>query len=152
MLTSVSQHRSTRWSSCRSRSLRATTSPLLTCELYCQRCDDNLILTHRYSIQLVDTISPSNCAGAPQRVDGTQPAPDGLALEPFHSPDQIFAWLADASQGEFDKNLKVWLLVSRTVAAVNNVNPAVPGPDTQPVPTTAHGVSVTAVIAADTAP
>ncbi|KAH9848090.1 heme peroxidase [Lenzites betulinus] len=30
------------------------------------------------------------------------PAPDGLVPEPFHTPDQIFDRLADASQGEFD--------------------------------------------------
>ncbi|OJT14528.1 Ligninase C [Trametes pubescens] len=84
-------------------------------------------------IQFAGAIGASNCAGAPQlaafvgRVDATQPAPDGLVPEPFHTPDQIFARLADASQGEFDEILTVWLLVAHTVAAANDVDPTVPG-------------------------
>ncbi|KAI9062854.1 class II peroxidase [Trametes sanguinea] len=84
-------------------------------------------------IQFAGAIGASNCAGAPQlaafvgRVDATQPAPDGLVPEPFHTPDQIFSRLADASQGEFDEILTVWLLVAHTVAAANDVDPTVPG-------------------------
>ncbi|CDO72539.1 Class II peroxidase [Trametes cinnabarina] len=84
-------------------------------------------------IQFAGAIGASNCAGAPQlaafvgRVDATKPAPDGLVPEPFHTPDQIFARLADASQGEFDEILTVWLLVAHTVAAANDVDPTVPG-------------------------
>ncbi|KAJ3003227.1 hypothetical protein NUW54_g5411 [Trametes sanguinea] len=80
-------------------------------------------------IQFAGAIGASNCAGAPQlaafvgRVDATQPAPDGLVPEPFHTPDQIFSRLADASQGEFDEILTVWLLVAHTVAAANDVDP-----------------------------
>nr|WCB70303.1 lignin peroxidase LiP9 [Trametes hirsuta] len=84
-------------------------------------------------IQFAGAIGASNCAGAPQlaafvgRKDATQPAPDGLVPEPFHTPDQIFSRLADASQGEFDEILTVWLLVAHTVAAANDVDPTVPG-------------------------
>ncbi|KAL7281661.1 hypothetical protein ACG7TL_004978 [Trametes sanguinea] len=84
-------------------------------------------------IQFAGAIGASNCAGAPQlaafvgRIDATQPAPDGLVPEPFHTPDQIFSRLADASQGEFDEILTVWLLVAHTVAAANDVDPTVPG-------------------------
>ncbi|KAI8992985.1 lignin peroxidase isozyme [Trametes punicea] len=52
---------------------------------------------------------------------------DGLVPEPFHTPDQIFARLADASNGEFDEILTVWLLVAHTVAAANDVDPTIPG-------------------------
>ncbi|KAI8996671.1 lignin peroxidase isozyme [Trametes punicea] len=84
-------------------------------------------------IQFAGAIGVSNCPGAPQlaafvgRKDATQPAPDGLVPEPFHTPDQIFDRLADASQGEFDPILTVWLLTAHTVAAANDVDPTVPG-------------------------
>ncbi|KAL1948470.1 hypothetical protein VTO73DRAFT_12545 [Trametes versicolor] len=84
-------------------------------------------------IQFAGAIGASNCAGAPQlaafvgRKDATQPAPDGLVPEPFHTPDQIFDRLADASQGEFDPILTVWLLTAHTVAAANDVDPTKSG-------------------------
>ncbi|KAJ8454023.1 hypothetical protein ONZ51_g13271 [Trametes cubensis] len=85
-------------------------------------------------IQFAGAIGASNCAGAPQlaafvgRIDATRAAPDGLVPEPFHTPDQIFSRLADASQGEFDEILTVLgLLVAHTVAAANDVDPTVPG-------------------------
>ncbi|KAI9062857.1 class II peroxidase [Trametes sanguinea] len=83
----------------------------------------------KFGIQFAGAIGASNCAGAPQlaafvgRKDATQPAPDGLVPEPFHTPDQIFDRLADASQGEFDPILTVWLLTAHTVAAANDVDP-----------------------------
>lgn len=85
------------------------------------------------SLHFAGAIAASNCAGAPQlsafvgRKDATQPAPDGLVPEPFHTPDQIFDRLADASQGEFDPILTVWLLTAHTVAAANDVDPTKSG-------------------------
>lgn len=93
----------------------------------------DLVLIRRCSIQFAGAIGASNCAGAPQlaafvgRKDATQPAPDGLVPEPFHTPDQIFDRLADASQGEFDPILTVWLLTAHTVAAANDVDPTKSG-------------------------
>ncbi|KAJ8469427.1 hypothetical protein ONZ51_g9000 [Trametes cubensis] len=84
-------------------------------------------------IQFAGAVGASNCPGAPQlaafvgRKDATRPAPDGLVPEPFHTPDQIFERLADASNGEFDEILTVWLLVAHTVAAANDVDPTIPG-------------------------
>nr|WCB70300.1 lignin peroxidase LiP8 [Trametes hirsuta] len=84
-------------------------------------------------IQFAGAIGVSNCPGAPQlaafvgRKDGTQAAPDGLVPEPFHTPDQIFDRLADASSGEFDPILTVWLLTAHTVAAANDVDPNLSG-------------------------
>ncbi|KAL1948535.1 hypothetical protein VTO73DRAFT_12610 [Trametes versicolor] len=84
-------------------------------------------------IQFAGALGASNCAGAPQlsafvgRKDATRPAPDGLVPEPFHTPDQIFARIADASSGEFDEILTVWLLTAHTIAAANDVDPTVPG-------------------------
>lgn len=86
-----------------------------------------------HSIQFAGALGASNCAGAPQlsafvgRKDATRPAPDGLVPEPFHTPDQIFARIADASSGEFDEILTVWLLTAHTIAAANDVDPTVPG-------------------------
>lgn len=85
------------------------------------------------SIQFAGALGASNCPGAPQlsafvgRKDATRPAPDGLVPEPFHTPDMIFDRLADASQGEFDPILTVWLLTAHTVAAANDVDPTIPG-------------------------
>nr|WCB70295.1 lignin peroxidase LiP3 [Trametes hirsuta] len=90
-------------------------------------------LSHADFIHFAGAIGASNCAGAPQlaafvgRKDATQPAPDGLVPEPFHTPDQIFDRLADASQGEFDPILTVWLLTAHTVAAANDVDPTKSG-------------------------
>ncbi|KAI0775760.1 prepropeptide lignin peroxidase [Trametes elegans] len=87
-------------------------------------------LSHADFIQFAGAIGASNCEGAPQlaafvgRKDATQPAPDGLVPEPFHTPTQIFDRLADASQGEFDEILTVWLLTAHTIAAANDVDPA----------------------------
>ncbi|OSD00433.1 class II peroxidase [Trametes coccinea BRFM310] len=84
-------------------------------------------------IQFAGALGASNCPGAPQlaafvgRKDATRPAPDGLVPEPFHTPDQIFDRLADASNGEFDPILTVWLLTAHTVAAADDVDPTVPG-------------------------
>lgn len=84
-------------------------------------------------IQFAGALGASNCPGAPQlsafvgRKDATRPAPDGLVPEPFHTPDMIFDRLADASQGEFDPILTVWLLTAHTVAAANDVDPTIPG-------------------------
>ncbi|EIW53199.1 prepropeptide lignin peroxidase [Trametes versicolor FP-101664 SS1] len=90
-------------------------------------------LSHADFLHFAGAIAASNCAGAPQlvayvgRKDATQPAPDGLVPEPFHTPDQIFDRLADASQGEFDPILTVWLLTAHTVAAANDVDPTESG-------------------------
>ena len=68
-------------------------------------------------------LGASNCPGAPRldfflgRKDATKPAPDGLVPEPFDLLDDIFARLKDASNGEFDEILTVWLLTAHTIAA-----------------------------------
>ncbi|KAL1948279.1 hypothetical protein VTO73DRAFT_12354 [Trametes versicolor] len=90
-------------------------------------------LSHADFLHFAGALAASNCAGAPQlsafvgRKDATQPAPDGLVPEPFHTPDQIFDRLADASEGEFDPILTVWLLTAHTVAAANDVDPTKSG-------------------------
>ncbi|OJT03666.1 Ligninase C [Trametes pubescens] len=86
---------------------------------------DEIVALH---LHFAGALAASNCAGAPQlsafvgRKDATQPTPDGLVPEPFHTPDQIFDRLADVSEGEFDPILTVWLLTAHTVAAANDVD------------------------------
>nr|AAA33741.1 lignin peroxidase lpoB [Phanerodontia chrysosporium] len=82
-------------------------------------------------IAFAGAVALSNCPGAPQmnfftgRRPATQPAPDGLVPEPFHTVDQIIARVNDA--GEFDELELVWMLSAHSVAAVNDVDPTVQG-------------------------
>lgn len=86
-------------------------------------------------------LGTSNCPGAPRldfflgRKDATRPAPDGLVPEPFDTLEDVFARLADASAGEFDEILTVWLLTAHTIAATDHLDPTIPG---TPMDSTPH--------------
>nr|P11543.1 RecName: Full=Ligninase LG5; AltName: Full=Diarylpropane peroxidase; AltName: Full=Lignin peroxidase; Flags: Precursor [Phanerodontia chrysosporium]AAA33734.1 ligninase precursor [Phanerodontia chrysosporium]AAA33739.1 lignin peroxidase precursor [Phanerodontia chrysosporium]CAA39033.1 lignin peroxidase [Phanerodontia chrysosporium] len=82
-------------------------------------------------IAFAGAVALSNCPGAPQmnfftgRAPATQPAPDGLVPEPFHSVDQIIDRVFDA--GEFDELELVWMLSAHSVAAANDIDPNIQG-------------------------
>ncbi|KAF7796474.1 hypothetical protein EIP86_007651 [Pleurotus ostreatoroseus] len=58
------------------------------------------------------------------RKDATQPAPDGLVPEPFHTVDTILNRFNDA--GGFDELETVWFLIAHTIAAQNDIDPTIP--------------------------
>ncbi|KAI0788308.1 manganese peroxidase 2 [Fomes fomentarius] len=82
-------------------------------------------------IQFAGALGTSNCPGAPRldvflgRKDATQPAPDKTVPEPFDSVDSILTRFEDA--GNFNAREVVWLLVSHTIAAADEVDPTIPG-------------------------
>ncbi|KAI0356396.1 lignin peroxidase isozyme LP7 [Trametes cingulata] len=98
-------------------------------------------LSHADFIMFAGALGASNCPGAPRldfflgRKDATRPAPDGLVPEPFDTLEDVFARLADASNGEFDEILTVWLLTAHTIAASDHLDETIPG---TPMDSTPH--------------
>ncbi|KAH8091418.1 manganese peroxidase 1 precursor [Cristinia sonorae] len=84
-------------------------------------------------IQFAGAVAVSNCPGAPRlpfflgRKPATAAAPDGLVPEPFHTVEQILDRFADAGPEGFVDVEVVWALSAHTIAAANDVDPAVPG-------------------------
>jgi hypothetical protein len=94
-------------------------------------------------IQFAGAVAVTNCPGAPPlnafvgRKDATQPAPDGLVPEPFHTVDQILSRFADA--GGFDELEVVWFLIAHSIAAQNDIDPTIPRTPFDSTPTIMDG-------------
>ncbi|CDO77692.1 Class II peroxidase [Trametes cinnabarina] len=90
-------------------------------------------ISHADFIMFAGALGASNCPGAPRldfflgRKDATRPAPDGLVPEPFDTLEDVFARLKDASNGEFDEILTVWLLTAHTIGASDHLDESIPG-------------------------